>query len=107
MVRNQASRHRIVGQVLGHKRVFRVVALVHEIRRVQQRQQQDAMANSTPKALQDILSNTVLVDAWETTPLNDLKSLPWEDMLSTAEKHMDAYCAWQRSSSNAPSTPAA
>ena len=101
VVRNQASRHRIVGQVLGHKRVSRVVALVSEIRRVQQ-QLQHSMANNSsplPKAVKDILSNTVLADAWETTPLNDLRSLPWEDMLSTAEKHTDAFRAWQSGSS--------
>ena len=91
-IQNQASRFRIVGQALGQKRVSRVAALANAIRRLQS---EHSAPTDQPQAVHDLVSNTVLVDAWETTPLNDLKALPWEEMLRTAEQNMSAYREWQ------------
>lgn len=57
-----------------------------------------------PQAVQDVLFHTLLVDAWDNTSLNDLKSLPWEAMLCTAEKHMAAYRAWQKTTTGSGGT---
>ena len=71
--RNQATRYRLVGQVLGQQGVQKVVTTVKQIKQLQ----------SIPKNL------LVLVDAWESAPIDDLKSLPWEEMLRTALGHLE------------------
>lgn len=99
-VQNVSSRCRIVGQVVGQKRVSKVVALCNEIRRIQSTTTTNTSGDdsSQPQVVQDLVANTVLVDAWESTPLNDLKALPWDQLLATAERHMAAYREWQATS---------
>ncbi|CAB9501145.1 expressed unknown protein [Seminavis robusta] len=69
--RHQATRMRLVGQVLGQQGVRRIVSLVKEIKQQQQQ-------------------NNKLVEAWENTPLDDLKKQPWEDLMRSAEEQLQA-----------------
>jgi len=106
-VHNQASRLRIVGRVLGGThRAARVAQLVRDIRQAQlesksllathhQEQQQEQQRS----AIEDLCQHTVLADAWEMTALNDLKALPWEEMVVTAERHLAAYQAYKQQTS--------
>jgi hypothetical protein len=100
--RNQATRYRLVGQVLGQKGVQKVVATVKEIKQLQaiteQQQQPKSECESQSAAVKNLLCDTVLVDAWENTPMDDLKSLPWEEMLRTSLEHLEAYHVWKAAS---------
>jgi len=60
-----------------------------------QEQQQEQQRS----AIEDLCQHTVLADAWEMTALNDLKALPWEEMVVTAERHLAAYQAYKQQTS--------
>ena len=89
--RNLATRFRLVGQVLGSTKAVQKV--VETVKAIQQIQATETPTDAAP--LQTLLKDTVLVDAWENTPVDDLKSLPWDEMLRTAVEHLEAYRAWK------------
>jgi hypothetical protein len=72
-LRNLATRIRLVGQVLGQARVQRALSVVKEMK-------------ASPA-----LANDDFVGAWENTPLDALKALPWEDLLRSAEERLQAH----------------
>jgi hypothetical protein len=89
--RNLPTRFRLVGQVLGTKGVQKVVDTVKAIQQIQATETRPTDA----AAVQNLLKDTVLVEAWENTPVGDLKSLPWEEMLQTSVEHLKAYRDWK------------
>ena len=89
--RNLATRFRLVGQVLGTtKAVQKVVETVKAIKQIQATETQTEAA-----PVKTLLNDTILVDAWETTPVENLKNLPWEEMLRTSVEHLEAYRTWK------------
>lgn len=90
-----ATRIRLVSQVIGQKGVQKVVALVKEIQQLRDDHQSNSSfaGNKPTKAVRDIFT-CMIVDAWENTPLDDLKSLDWEEYIQQGEERVRAYRAW-------------
>jgi hypothetical protein len=98
--RQIATRHRLVSQAIGLKGVQKVVSLVKEIKQILAEYKAcDAYSpsekESLPQPVRDLLFNTVLVDAWGSSPIDALKTLPWEEMMEKAQQNAEAYRAWQ------------
>ena len=89
--RNLATRFRLVGQVLGSTKAVQKV--VETVKAIQQIQSTETQTDAAP--VQKLLKDTILVTAWETTPVDDLKILPWDEMLRTAVEHLETYRAWK------------
>lgn len=73
---------------------------MENVREIKQLRAAETSNKDTASLVQNLRKNTVLVDAWENTPVDDLKKLPWEEMLSTSEKHLEAYRAWKAAADN-------
>lgn len=88
--RNIATRYRLVGQVLGPKGIQQLVSTVKELKHLH-----STVSETAHPVVQNLLNDKILVEAWENTPLDKLKSLPWEDMLDNSLDHIQAYNAWK------------
>lgn len=95
--RHFAARYRLVSQAVGQRGAQRVAALVKDIRHLRLECRKLSSEQEGQESAVRNIQSSLIVDAWENTPLDDLKNMNWEELLREGQEHVDAFRLWQQS----------